>query len=53
MPIVVYYGGQLPTLDGRPVIAHEQDGADGNRVVAYEMASFELVDDGRFGQLKK
>jgi hypothetical protein len=47
-PYVVFYGKNVPPSG---IVAHEQEGVGGQRVVAYPFGSVGLVDETRFQEL--
>ena len=50
-PYVVYYAGQRPKGVAQDVVAFEQVGVDGKRLVAYGLGSVVEVDEQRFNEL--
>jgi hypothetical protein len=50
-PLVVRYGLSVAGAAPGPVVAHEQDGANGRRFVVFAANRIEEVDDARFNEL--
>lgn len=52
-PYVVCYGAKLPPPgpSGSPVVAHEKDGVEGRRFVAFSNGGVDELDDARFREL--
>jgi hypothetical protein len=52
-PLVIRYGTNISQISGTsaPLVAHEQTGKNGKRLVAYANGNVELVDDTQFQSL--
>ena len=50
-PLVIAYGPPPASAGGQEVIAYEQEGVDGKRLVGFSMGSIEEADQARFDVL--